>query len=120
MQELFQDILDIDRVRGVIFISFNGDTIYDEFTSGSSGVLEEHDWAPIAGILTGIEEAEIIYDDCMLYILKAETGYLIIVMGRSAPIALVRLNCSIIQPALHSKKEKPKGLGRFFRRKNGD
>lgn len=120
MQELFKDILDIDQVRGVIFISFAGDTIYNEFRSGSSGALGQKNWSSFATALSETLEAEIIYDRCMLYILKAETGFLIVVMDKSAPIAMVRLNCAIIQPALTGKKGTSRGLGRFFRRKNGD
>lgn len=120
MQKLFQDILDIDQVQGVIFISSAGDTLYNDFSGDVPVELKEKNWASVANILSGIREAEFIYDQSRLYILTVETGYLITVMSNFASIALVRLACSIIQPALGRKKERPKGLSRFFRRKTGE
>jgi len=120
MKKLFQEIFEIDQVQGIIFLSFTGETIYTEFIPGIPEKLQKNNWSLIASVLKEIKEAEIIYDSSKLYIFRAESGYLIIVMDKSTPFALVRLNCSIIQPALNSEKWKPKKLGRFFRRKNGE
>jgi len=63
-----------------------------------------------------IQEAELVFENIMLYIIKGRTGFLLTVLGRSAPVALVRLNCNILLATLDKELQKPKGLTRFLKK----
>lgn len=119
MQKLFQDILEIDEVQGVFFISPGGEIVFNSLAATAEKGFPETGWAAVMGNLAEIRETEIVFEHCMLYIVKTKTGYVVVVMGKSAPIAMVRLNCSIIIPSLEQRVDKSKGLRRFFRRNAG-
>ena len=117
MDKLFKDILDIEGVTAVILFDFNGDPVYKNFKTSPSKEFEGKNWAALMGVLGQIQETEVVFDDCMMYTVRSELGFLFIVMDKSAPVALVRLNCSVILPSLNQQDSKPKHLGRFFKRK---
>jgi len=116
MKALFKDILDTENVHGVMLLSFEGKAVYQEFNPSVSPNIDPHEWSALTSLLKDIDEAEIVFDHCLLYVIRSTGGFVLVVMGRQAPIAMVRLNCSIILPSLGPTKFKPKGLARFFRR----
>ncbi len=120
MKKLFKEILEINNVEGVIFLSFEGETIYREF---SREFPKEADlknrkvrWAMLIEALDGAREADAVFEERRVYIRKAESGYLVVVMDVYAPIAMVRLNCDIILPEL-KKRKASKGLLGLFKKK---
>jgi hypothetical protein len=118
MKELFEDILEIDNVEGVMLVSFEGEVIYQEFSWEILKNPEKNQkvwWAVFADSLNGIREADAVFEDRRLYIRKTEPGYLIVVMEIYAPIAMVRLHADIIMPKL-KKKKSSKGLMGFFKK----
>lgn len=117
MKELFRDILSIDDVIGVMLFSFKGELIFKEFLSPLSEEPETREWWPLfIDSLQGVREADIVYENSRLYIRKTDLGYLLILMGLFAPVAMMRLNCDILLPTLE-KVGVPKGLVRFFKKK---
>jgi len=114
MIDLFQDILDIEDVQGVMFFSFKGNLIFKHFKSNMAAGLNDGDLITLIHVLENIQEAELVYDNGMIYTIRARTGYVLVIMGRFASIAMVRLNCGIILPTLPLTDKKPKGLRRFF------
>lgn len=63
-----------------------------------------------------VHEIEVVFERQKIYVRRTESGYLLIFMELSAPMAMVRLNCDMVIPAL-KMANKPKGLSRFFKKK---
>ena len=117
MKELFRDILSIDDVKGVMLFSFKGELIFKEFLYPLSEEPETREWWPLfIDSLQGVREADIVYENSRLYIRKTDLGYLLILMGLFAPVAMMRLNCDILLPSLE-KVGVTKGLVHFFKKK---
>ena len=117
MKERFKDILDIEDVQGVLFLNFDGKVIFSEFLSQLPEKLQAINWLLFIHTLNGVQEAELVFENSRCYIRRTETGYIFVVMGEVALIEMIRLNCDILLPAFEHQKKKPKGLGRFFKRR---
>ena len=115
MRELFEDILSIEGIRGIMLFSFAGDLIFKTFHDASSEEIETRDWSGFIGSLAGIRETDLVFTKGRLYIRRTDLGYLIVVLGLFVPIAMMRLQCDILLPSLKPAKAK-KGLKRFFKR----
>ncbi len=116
-KELFRDILGIDDVKGVMIFSFKGELIFKEFLTPIPEEPETREWWPLfIDSLRGVREADIIYEKGRLYVRKTEIGYLLILMGVFAPVAMIRLNCDILLPSLE-KTGISKRLAHFFKKK---
>jgi hypothetical protein len=118
MKVLFQDILGINDVQGVVFISFEGKSVFQEFKSPLLDNIPQKNWALLIESLQDALEVEVAFENSMLYIIKVESGFLLVFMSKTTPMAMVRLNCSIILPELSRKGNQRKGIGRFFRKKH--
>jgi len=116
MKGLFAEILKIDDVLGVMFFSFDGKLIFKEFLSHPAEGIENNNWVSFVHTLSDVREAEMIFENNRLYIKRAATGYVFIVMGSFAPVAMVRLNCNILLSSFDQLKKKSRGLGRFFKK----
>ena len=117
MKDLFKNILDIKDVQGIIFLSFDGKPVFREFVSQRPQEFADRNWAAFVTAFNGVHEAELVFENIRLYIRRTGSGYILIVMGRFALTAMVRLNCDILLPSLDQIKKKPKGIGRFFKKK---
>ena len=116
MKELFNDILKMDGVNGILLISFEGKILSKEFNTNPPTDPEGNNWKPLIDSLDGLRETDLIFKGGRLYIRKSELGYLIILMDFYTSAAMVRLNCDIILPSLKPTKAS-KGLGGFFKKK---
>ena len=116
MKELFNDILNIEDVMGVILLSHEGQLGFKHFSSPLDEDPDTIDWGSFLTAFNGIREADFFFENCRLYIRSTSYGYIMILMGIFTPIAMVRLNCDILLPSL-KQATKSKGLGRFFKRK---
>jgi hypothetical protein len=116
LEELFDDILRMEDVRGVMLLSFEGKIAFAKFLSPLSKNLESNDWISFLHSLNGVREADLVFQKSRLYIRKAKIGYLLIVMGIFAPAATIRLNCDILLPSL-KQMGAGKGLLRLFKKK---
>ncbi|MFH1984488.1 MAG: hypothetical protein ABIL58_21810 [Pseudomonadota bacterium] len=116
MKEQFKDILSLDDVKGVIVVGTNGQIVFQSFATAPAKPFTEQDFHKLIQGLSTVVEVELMYENIRLYIRKFAKGFVIIVMGRYALVSMVRLNCDILLSTLSSESEKPKGIGRFFKR----
>ena len=115
MNELFNDILGTKGVKGVLLFTFSGELIYKKLVSPIKEEPEHRDWSFFIESLEGMRETDLVFEKGRIYIRKTELGYLIILMALFVPIAMIRLNCDILLPALTQSKPGKK-LGRFFKK----
>ena len=117
MKELFSDILKTEDVEGVMLFSFEGELIFKEFLSPL--VDESENMEPVGlfiDSLKGIREADLVFEKARIYVRRTSLGYVMILMGVFAPIAMVRLNCDILLPSL-KKEATTKGWRHLFKKK---
>jgi hypothetical protein len=120
MKDIFNDVLGIDGVHGLLFISDEGGVKVSKFSDqfkDEEEKLSQIDWASFTIELTGINDAELLYETARFYIKKSGTGYLIVILGYEAPISMVRLNCEIMLPSLDKMKSTGKKIGALLRKK---
>lgn len=121
MKEIFTEIHAIDNVNASLFFSDDGSLVLYEskdLSRYSSEEIEKFsqtmDWKEINKKFKNITEAELVFSKCRVYVRKAESGFLMVLMDLMAPIEVVRLNVDLLMPELNSLN-KTKGLGRFFK-----
>jgi hypothetical protein len=115
MRDLFQDLLAIDGVKGVVFFSLSGQPVFEEFTVGGSGAANAGDWLSLAKSLGKAQEAELVFEKGRLYVRRGAEGFLVVVMGLMGPTGMVRLTSDILLSGLREPKP-VRGLKRFFKR----
>ena len=116
MEELFDDILSMEDVRGVMLFSLEGQLVFRKFLSPLSKNLENNDWIPFVDSLKAVREADLVFQKSRLYIRETDIGYLLILMGDFAPAATIRLSCDILLPSL-KQIGTAKGFRRLFKKK---
>ncbi len=115
MRELFNDILSMQGVKGVMIFAFAGDLVFQQFNHEPAEDPRTRDWSLFIESLAGNRETDLVFEKGRLYIRRTDIGYLVVLMGLFVPISMVRLNCDIVLPAL--KPAKPsKGIRRFFKK----
>jgi hypothetical protein len=118
MKELFQDILDMEDVFGLMLFSFEGKLLFKAFPLPPSEDPETRDWWPLfTASLDGVKEADLLFDHRRLYIRETDMGYLMVLMGSLAATAMLRLNCDMLLPKLKEKRP-ARGLMRIFKRRS--
>ncbi len=118
MKALFQDILDMEDVFGLMLFSFEGKLLFKEFPLPPAEDPETRDWWPLfTASLDGVKEADLLFDHRRLYIRETDMGYLMVLMGSLAPTAMLRLNCDMLLPNLKEKRP-ARGLMRIFKRRS--
>ena len=115
MRELFSDILRVEGVKGLILFSFSGDILFRELNHNMLPEIANRHWGPFAESLGGMRETDLIFEKGRLYIRRTDLGYLVVLIGSFVPIAMMRLQCDILLPALKPAKS-PKGIRRFFKK----
>lgn len=109
MKELFKDILSLEGVKGIMLFSFAGELIFKEFSSPPSQDPEQKNWWGLFfNSLNGVREADLVFEKSRLYIRRTELGYLLVLTGVFAPIALMRLQTDMLLPQLKQIKTSKK------------
>jgi len=119
MADMFKDVLSIEGVHGVLLFTGEGDVSVSQFTADYQSDAEKIkgiDWSPMVNELSGITEAEIMFDEGRFYIRKTGAGYLMVILDEHAPVSMVRLNCDVLLPTLEKQKA-GKGIGQLLRKK---
>jgi len=116
MKAIFNDILEIKGVTGAIFIDKNNEIKIEGYNTAPEPNLKPLDLEAFMNTIGAHSETEIQFDNVRLYIRKIETGHLLVITGYNAQMAMVRLNCDVLEPLINSKFEKPTGIGRFFKK----
>ena len=110
MKELFNDILSLEDVRGVVVSSLEGEIL---FTDPS---LEIDKSLPLfIRALGTVREADLIFEKSRIYVRRTDMGYLMILLGLFASGAMLRLHVDMVLPSL-KERGKGKGLRSLFRR----
>ena len=115
MRELFSDILNMEGVKGLLLFSFAGEVIFKEFNPPVADGIGNHDWSLFVESLSGMRETDLIFDKGRLYIRRTDLGFLVVLIGPFVPIAMMRLQCDIVLPALKTSKAS-RGIRRFFKK----
>ena len=116
MNEIFNDILSVNDVKGVIFLDKKHEIKIQSYTVSPAPELKPHDLSAFINSLGINMETEIHFDNLRLYIRRIDNGHIILMTGFNAQMAMVRLNCDVLAPLIKSHFEKPTGLGRFFKK----
>jgi hypothetical protein len=114
MDEHLKDIMEIEQVQVIIYFSFDGSVLFQYYKQKDLQKVDSWDMSLFATVLDKIQEAEFVFENAILYIIRGRRGFLLTVLDRFAPVALVRLNCNILLASLDRESHKPKGLSRFF------
>jgi len=120
MKDIFQDVLGIEGVHGVLVVSVDGNIVANRFSSKfkhEEDKFGKMNWAPFVLEMSGIADAELIFDAAKFYIKKSDAGYLIVVMEDYAQLSMVRLNCEVLLPSLDKLKPASKRIGEILRKK---
>ena len=115
MKDLFKDVLGMEGVKGVYLLSFQGEVLYQESRTEGMPNPEEVDWKNILSTLEGIRETDLVFDKGRVYVRKTDLGYLLVPMSDTASVAMLRLNCDILLPALKPAKG-TRSLTRLFKK----
>jgi hypothetical protein len=96
MKELFQDVLKMNEVRGLLFLSPKGEILFSHFVQKNQSDPESIDWLPhLVEQLGSVHEAEFLFDWARLYIRHSRNGALLIWAKLNANMAMIRLNCDV-------------------------
>jgi hypothetical protein len=116
-KSVFKDILNTDEVEGIMLFSLDGKLLFKEIlTPVAVEGFEKGDWWRLLfEAMKDVAEADLVFEKCRIYMRKTVVGFLIVLMGIFAPVAMVRLNCDILTPSL--KKASSSKLGSFFKKR---
>lgn len=115
MRELFNDILRLEGVNGLMLFSFAGKLVFKHFKHRGAETAGDRDWGPFVESLFEVREADLIFEKGRLYIRRSDMGYLVVLIGPFVPIAMIRLQCDIVLPSLKPPK-KNRGIRRLFKK----
>ncbi|MCP4373367.1 MAG: hypothetical protein GY797_35495 [Deltaproteobacteria bacterium] len=110
MNKLFDDLLDLKDVNGTMIVSFDGDLIYENFSSPLPERPESREWRSFVESLNGAKEANLAFEKGTLYVRKTKIGYLVVLMGFLASAPMVRLTCDVLLPSINKYKKKSRSL----------
>ena len=114
MKEIFQEIVTLPGVRGVMLISFNGEILYESFQPNVEKPAQNRDWHLFLEILAKVSETDLVFADGRIYARRTPQGYILIVSSQFVQGAMIRLHCDIMLPELAKTEMKKKK--RFFKR----
>ncbi len=100
MKTIFKDLLSLEDVQGIIFLSHRGGQLFSEYEGETDTDLKNFDWASFSSAFRCVREAELVFGNNRIFYRRAELGQIIIIMGWFATIAMIRLKCSNLLPAI--------------------
>ena len=116
MKEMFKDIVNMEGVNGVILVSYEGAVLFESYSATLTLPSGRRDWLGLVSALSGIREADIVFEGARIYARRSEIGYLLVLMSSFVSVAMLRLNCDILLPSL-KPTQGSKGIKRFFKKK---
>jgi len=100
MKTIFKDLLLLEDVQGIIFLSHRGKQLFCQYDGQTAGDLKHFDWSAFTSAFQCVREAELVFGNNRIFYRRAELGQIIIIMGWFATIAMVRLKCNELLPAI--------------------
>lgn len=115
MDKVFQDILSMDGVHGVVLLSEEGKVLFESLDK-KRFVPEKStlSWKMIIDSLEAFNEMDLVFEQGRFYMVRTGNGFLLISMSLNVSIAMVKLNCDIVVPEL-KKMQTGRGFKRFFK-----
>ncbi len=114
MEKIFEDILNMDGVHGLVLLSDEGKVLFESLDESRFIPQKSRlSWKMIIESLDQFQEMDLVFEEGRFYIRKTEKSYLLISMSLNVSMAMVKLNCDIMIPEL-KKQKSGKGLRRFF------
>lgn len=117
MKAIFKELFDTADVEGVMFVSFEGNVVFREFTAEITEKRVNGLIGPLITTMDKAQEADVVFQKKRLYIRRTDKGFIMVIMGSFAPIAMVRLNCDMLLPQLSQVKKPKKRWGLFKKKK---
>ena len=103
MKKFFSEITEMNGVCGLALIGGNGQLLYESLADGQSRPRRSQLWwKTLIESLGDFGEMNFVFDHGRCYLRKTDSGCLIIGMGLTASIAMVKLNCDILMPQLRN------------------
>ncbi len=100
MKTFFKDLLNLDDVQGIVFLSHRGNRLFSEYSGETSSDLKDFDWSTFTNAFKCIREAELVFANNRIFYRRSELGQVIIIMGWFATIAMIRLKCNEFIPSI--------------------
>ena len=116
MKELFNEIVNLEGVKSVLLISGQGKILFKSNTEALPKAFGENGREALLHVVESLREVDLVYESGRLYLRKTRAGYLVVLASLSVPIAMLRLNCDILLPALRQGKSSSGGIRRFFKK----
>lgn len=104
----------MEGVHGVVLLAEDGKILFesldkDHFVPEKS----TSSWKMILDSIENFHALDLVFESGRFYIVKTESGILIISMSLTVSISMIKLNCDILIPEL-KKVQSSKGFKRFF------
>ena len=115
MRTMFQDILHLDDMKGVVVLGQDGAVLFHEFLRAPVPDLKNLSRLARVPELGKASEVELLYEHDRLYLRRLGRGLIIVWTGVFASMAMVRLSCDVLIPSLE-KTLASKGWRRFLKR----
>jgi len=100
MKTIFKGLLSLDDVQGLIFLSHRGKLLFSEYDDEVGSDLKAFDWLAFTNAFKCVREAELVFGNNRIFYRRAELGQVVIIMGWFATIAMIRLKCNELLPAI--------------------
>ncbi len=100
LKTIFKDLLNLDDVQGIVFLSHRGKRLLCEYKGETRKDLKEFDWTAFTNAFKCVREAELAFGNNRIFYRRSELGQVIIIMGWFATIAMIRLKCNELLPAI--------------------
>ena len=101
MKTIIKNLLCFDDVQGIIFLSHQGECLFSEYEGETGSDLKSFDWTAFTHAFKCIREAELVFGNNRIFIRRTELGLAIIILGWFATIAMIRLKCNELIPAVN-------------------
>jgi len=116
MEKIFQDIVGMGGVYGLVLLSAEGKVLFESLDDNRFQPEKiALSWKVIIESIVEFKEMDLVYEQGRYYMRKTDSGYILISMSLDTSIAMVKLNCDIVIPELKKHLEQGKGLKRFFK-----
>ena len=96
MKDLFKELMEMEDMKGVFLFSIDGKVIFQDKKEPLQKPIEEEKWLSTLNVAKDLDEIEFLYDGEKIYMRRTEHGLLLLRMGLSAPMHMVKMNCNIL------------------------